>query len=143
LSLLGKIYRLKPGVPVRTHLLVSALIWSLVGLFLMLFGMRLLALPEHGLLAVAALALGSLKSWRILDRVAGRNIDRILRMREGTCIGAVYPLKMWGLVILMMVAGRLLRASALPAFMIGALYLAVGWGLFFSSRLMWRQWRRY
>jgi hypothetical protein len=143
LTLPEKIARLKPGVPVRTHLLASGLIWSLVGLFLMVFGSYLLALPDHALVAVAALLLGSLKSRKILDRVAARNIDRILGMPDGTCIGAVYPLKMWGLVILMMVLGRLLRASALPAVFIGALYLGIGWALFFSSRLMWRRWRRH
>jgi hypothetical protein len=81
---------------------------------------------------------GDGKSFFLLDRVARKNISRILRFADGTCLGSVYSYKSWGLVLVMIVLGRFLRSSILPGEYVGALYFAVGWGLFFSSRLMWQ-----
>jgi hypothetical protein len=131
--------RLKPGASINVHLLIAALIWSIVGFFLMSNGFLLISLAAREWLAVLAAGLGTVKSFFLLDRVARKNISRILRFADGTCIGSVYSYKSWGLVLVMIVLGRFLRSSSvLPGEYVGILYLAVGWGLFLSSRLMWR-----
>jgi len=130
--------RFKPGASIHVHLLIAALIWSIVGLFLMSNGYLLITLAAREWLAVLAAGLGTIKSLFLLDRVARNNISRILRFEDGTCIGSVYSYKSWALVVVMIVLGRFLRSSVLPGEYVGALYLAVGWGLFFSSRLMWQ-----
>lgn len=130
--------RLKPGASVNVHLFTAGLIWSIVGLFLMSNGYLLISLAGRVWFAIPALGLGTVKSFVLLDRVARKNILRILHFENGTCLGSVYSYKSWILVLLMIGLGRFLRAAVLPGEYVGVLYLAVGWGLFFSSRLMWQ-----
>jgi len=130
--------RLKPGASVNVHLFTAGLIWSIVGIFLMSNGYLLIFLAARRWFIIPALVLGTVKSLYLLDRVARKNIVRILNFEDGTCIGSVYSYKSWLLVVAMIVLGRFLRASVVPGEYVGALYLAVGWGLFFSSRLMWQ-----
>ena len=106
----------------------------------MVNGYLLLSLAGREYFAVFALLAGTMKSLFILDKVATRNIDRIEKMHDGACIGSVYSIRTWLLVICMIALGRFLRRSVLPGEYIGTIYLLVGWGLFLSSRLMWRVW---
>ena len=131
---------LKPGVSIKTHLMVAAAMWSGVGLFLCTRGVLLLQGHSVYLVVLAAVAVGTVKSLVVLDKTAGKNIRRILQFGESTCIGGVYSWKTWLLVIGMIVGGRLLRHSSLPSSFVGGLYIAVGWALLFSSRVAWKEW---
>lgn len=132
--------RFKPGVEKRVHLFLSALLWTGVGLFLLARGgLWLLAAGNIWLLALAVLA-GSGKSLLILDKTAKKSINRILRFGDKTCLGAVYSIRTWLLVLAMMGTGFLLRQSALPRSVLGVIYVTVGWALFLSSRQAWRVW---
>ena len=132
----------KPGVSVRTHLLLGALIWSLVGLFLLINGFVLVSLQNHLWYVLAGMALGSIKSFCILDRVARKNLRRIKEFEDKVCIGSVYSWKTWFLVLAMILLGRFLRTTVLPGEAVGFIYSAVGWALMLSSRLMWIEWSR-
>ncbi len=134
--------RYKPGVSVRTHLLLAALIWSVVGFFLLTNGLVLTLLNNRLWFAVAGLILGTLKTFFILDRVARKNMKRIKEFEEKVCIGSVYSWKTWLLVAAMIVLGRYLRTTVLPGEVVGLIYTAVGWGLMLASRLMWLEWKR-
>jgi len=133
---------IKPAVSSKNMLLVAALFWSGVGLMLMGRGWCLAARSSY-LPPLLAVLVGTMKSFLILDRAARRNIDRVYLLPERSCIGAVYSWRMWGLVLLMIVLGRLLRMSPVAPVLVGSLLLAVGWGLFLSSRLIWLEWRRF
>jgi len=135
-----RLARFKPSASIKAHLLAAALMWSFIGIYLMARGV-LLSRDVFGWLAVVALAVGTGKALLVLDRTAGKNIARILAMQEGACLGGVYSWRMWGMVVCMMIGGRLLRNSSVPALWIASLYIAVGWALLLSSRLLWRQWR--
>ncbi len=91
---------------------------------------------------VPALIVGAMKSLFILDRTAEKGVYRILSMADGTCVGAVYSIQTWMLVLVMIAAGKVLRSSDLPQEFLGGLYVAIGWALFFSSRHAWRAWHR-
>ncbi len=134
--------RYKPGASISTHLMLAALIWSVVGFFLMVNGFLLINFAERSWLIFLGLALGTAKGFFILDRVARKNIKRIHGFERKICIGSVYSYKTWLLVIMMIVVGRTLRLTVLPGEVVGVLYLAVGCGLMLSSRLMWLEWRR-
>ncbi len=56
------------------------------------------------------------------------------------CAGGFLSTRSWVLVLGMMLAGQVLRASPMPRADIGFLYVAVGSGLVFSSRIVWRVW---
>lgn len=130
----------KPGVSQQTHLFLAALLWSVVGISLAERGFNWLVDADDLLLALPAIVAGMLKSYFILDRTAEKNLVRIGSFQGKTCIGGVYSVKTWILVILMIGAGRLLRNSGLPLELLGFIYTAIGVGLFFSSRLIWRRW---
>ncbi len=130
---------LKPGASLRTHHYFAASVWSLVGLFLLIRGCLFLRQAGQMWLLLPALAVGTAKSRFMLDRAAGRNLTRLAGKRDGDCLGGVYSAKMWGLVAAMMIMGWLLRHSGLPWGLVGFIYAAIGWAMFFSSRIPWRQ----
>ena len=136
------LHRYKPGVSVRTHLLLAALIWSVVGFFLLTNGFVLVSLKNHLWYGFAGIILGSVKSFLILDRVARKNMRRIKEFKDNACVGSVYSWKTWFLVAAMIGLGRFLRTTVLPGEVVGVIYTAVGWALMLSSRLVWIEWKR-
>jgi len=142
MSLKDILIRYKPGVSIRTHLLLGAIIWTVVGFFLLINGFVLVSIQSHLLYGLSGLLLGTVKTFFILDRVARKNIRRIHDFGDKVCFGSVYSLKTWLLVIGMIILGRFLRTTVLPGEVVGFIYTAVGWGLMLSSRLMWIEWNR-
>ncbi len=134
--------RFKPGAKRRTHLLLTAILWSVIGLLLLTKGSyRIVQVGEYQVvIIIAALIAGTLKSVFILDRSARKSIDRILDFKDGTCLGAVYSIKTWLLVVCMMGLGIILRNSSLPLSLLCFIYFTIGWALLFSSRLAWQTW---
>lgn len=105
-------------------------------------GYRFLDNESRFLLLPIALLIGSCKALFILDKVAVHAVRRIERFDDNTCLGAVFSWKSWMLVMMMMALGILLRQSMLPRPLLGTLYVAIGWALFFSSRHGWLAWYR-
>ena len=134
--------RYKPGVSIRTHLLLAALIWSVVGFFLLTNGFVLISLQDHLWYGIVGLMLGTVKTFFILDRVARKNVQRIKEFEDKVCIGSVYSWKTWIMVGAMIALGRFLRTTVLPGEVIGLIYTAVGWALMLASRLMWQEWKK-
>ncbi len=136
------LHNLKPGVTRQTHLLMAAILWMVIGCSLFLRGVLWLENENSVLFVIPALLLGSIKSLFILDKSAKKSIDRLQQMADGSCLGAVYSVKTWSLVVMMMLGGYLLRISSLSLSLIGSLYCTVGWALFYSSRLGWMAWKQ-
>jgi hypothetical protein len=132
--------RLKPGASTRTNLLVAALMWSFIGMYLMARG-YLLVDSLSWVFLLLGLGLGTLKYFLVIERAARKNIARIVARPEGMCLGGVYSWGMWGMVVCMMIGGRLLRNSSVPPLVVGVIYIAVGWALLLSSRLIWQEWK--
>lgn len=132
----------KPGVPRSVHLFTAPFLWTTIGAALVYRGWGWLQ-PGKGLwLLMVAGLLGTGKSLLVLDKVARRSLDRIIRFQDGTCLGAVFSWQSWLLVLLMMLTGLLLRTLTQPGPCIGTLYCAIGWSLCLSSRLGWLEWFR-
>jgi len=134
--------RLKPGGARSSHLLLAAILWTSVGMLLCIRGTLWLKGDDALLFFLPAFILGTLKSFCILDRSAKKGIERITRLDDGSCLGAVYSIRTWLLVIVMMSFGYLLRHSSMSLAAIGVVYVMIGWALVFSSRLAWRDWFR-
>ncbi|NOQ45695.1 MAG: hypothetical protein GQ559_03335 [Desulfobulbaceae bacterium] len=139
----SKISRFKPGVNSSVHLFAAALLWTTIGTLLLVLGVRWIGPGSAGWFVILGLIAGTLKSLFILDKTARRSVQRIVELQDGTCIGAVYSWKTWMLVFLMMTFGITMRKLSDPGMVIGVLYVAVGWALFFSSRHAWRQWLKW
>jgi len=134
--------KFKPGAKKQTILLLSAVLWTVIGAMLFFKGIyRLLQLRDMQLYILSGgIAVGILKSYFILDKTARRGIDRILSFADGTCLGAVYSVKTWLLVLCMMAGGIILRNSTLPISVLSFLYITIGCALGLSSRLAWLSW---
>jgi hypothetical protein len=135
----------KPAASRRAHLLLAALMWSVVGAALLAFGVRWMlgsdAPRAWALLGVAvAIAVGLAKGRLLLERAAGRIIERIRVRGDGYCIGGFLSLWTWGLVAVMVAAGRLLRGGLVPEVVVGFLYTAVGTALVLACRRFWQAW---
>jgi hypothetical protein len=137
--------RWKPRAAGRTQLLLAAALWSCVGTALLLAGarwdLRAAGVREGSFLIALGAAAGLLKGRFVLDRAAGRIVDRIAARGDGRCVGGFLSARSWLLVALMSGAGRLLRGGLLPLPVVGTLYVAIGAGLVFSSRIAWLRWR--
>ena len=142
MGLKENLQRYKPGVSIRTHLLLGGLIWTIVGFFLLTNGFVLVLIESHLWYGLTGLLLGTAKAFFILDRMARKNMKRIKDFEDKVCFGSVYSLKTWFMVATMIVLGRFLRTTVLPGEVIGLVYAAVGWALMLSSRLMWIEWNR-
>lgn len=134
--------RYKPGVSIRIHLLLGALIWTVVGFFLLTNGFVLVSLENHLWYGLVGLLLGAAKAIFVIDRLARKNIKRIKEFEDKVCFGSVYSPKTWFMVFAMIGLGRFLRTTVLPGEVIGLIYTAVGCSLMLSSRLMWIEWKR-
>jgi len=137
-----KLVKYKPGVKRKTHLLITAVIWPLIGIMLSCRGLSRVIGSGYYWLIIVGIVVGSLKSYFILDKTARKGIDRILRFGDNTCIGAVYSIKTWGMVFGMIGMGIIFRNSSFPPHLLGALYITIGWGLLMSSRHAWITWYR-
>lgn len=138
-----RIEKYKPGVDRKIHLFAAGLLWTVVGSFLIFRGWGWIDPEENGWFVLIALVIGTLKSVIVLDRSAKRGVERISRMQDGTCLGAVYSWKTWMLVAVMALSGFLLRTFFDPGRIIGTLYCAIGWALLLSSRYCWWEWYRW
>ena len=126
-----KLSKLKPSASRSIHLLVAASLWTVVGMSLLSRGVAWLNGIEQLWIVLPGLFFGSLKSLFMLDRSAKKSIKRIIATRDGRCIGGVYSVKTWLLVLLMMTAGCLMRNSHLPKEFLGLFYVSIGGGLLF------------
>lgn len=134
--------RFKPAAKTKTLLLLSACLWTIIGCMLISKGIfRLFPLPEYKLVIILSACFAAvIKSKFMLDRAAVKGVKRILTLKDGTCLGAVYSVKTWLLVLCMIGMGVILRNSSLPMTLLSFIYLTIGLGLAVSSRHAWRAW---
>ena len=134
------IQALKPGISKGAHLFLAPMLWTGIGMLLMVRGWGWIGSGRARLLVLLALVIGTLKSLLVLDKTSRRLIARIHTFGDSTCVGAVYSWKTWLLVLVMMGSGIAMRRFTDPGLVIGTVYVAIGWALFFSSRHGWRVW---
>lgn len=134
-------FKFKPSASRSTMLLLAALFWTVVGLGLIIRGINTLMQGDHYFLLAAAFCLGTFKYFMVFSRTARKNVVRIQEKEDGDCLGGVFSFKSWLLIVVMILMGRLLRLSGLSLGIYGVIVLAVGWGLFLASRIMWLSWK--
>ena len=122
-------------------MLVAAIVWSSVGTLLLCRGVQILIVRGQLMWSAVALVIGLIKARLILDRAATKISERIGRLKERSCLGAMYSWKTWTWVVLMIIVGRLLRIPLLPILVLGVIYTAIGVAIIFSSRILWQHWR--
>ncbi len=136
--------RFKPGVKRKGHVLFTALLWSMVGIGLLVKGTSYLWDEQFiYIFLLVGFLVGTAKARFILDKAARKNLERIERLEDGACLGAAYSLRTWRLLLCMIALGIIIRHSPLPHYFIGTFYVAIGWGLCLASRKGWLSWFQY
>ena len=128
-----------PRTSRSVRLVLAALIWTLVGLGLLLAGFRLAGLAA----SLAGLALGYLKGRYLLAGMARVNAARIVSGPGRASIFTAFPLSSWGIAAFFMALGLVIRRSGLPSALVGFVYVAAGFGLLVASCSGWLAWRRF
>lgn len=136
------LHRYKPSASSRTHLLLAALMWTVVGTALATAGVIWLrqgcANPiRFAVLLVVAAACGAAKARFALAPAAQRIATRIRVRGEGNCLGGFLSPGTWSLVIVMSVGGRVLRALPVPRSLLGFLYTLIGTALVLAALRLW------
>ena len=125
--------------------LTAGLMWSGVGVMLILLASRWLglvkSLPGVVWLISAGLALGAAIYIFGFSKLARKNIQRILAItKERVCLFAFQRWSSYPLVLVMIAMGIYLRAySPIPKPYLAILYLGIGSSLFWSSIHYYRQ----
>ncbi len=123
---------------------LAAFMWTVVGLFLCGRGLlNILVLDDNlkFLWVGLALLVGLVKAKIVLEKTASKIAERISKRSSDSCLFGFLSLKSWVLIALMIVMGRLLRASPLSRSLVWSVYVAIGAALFASSRIIWKRWR--
>lgn len=135
--------QLTPRTSKKTRLLTAAIVWSLTGTFLMLKGVLF---PQSGnsliLAALLGMSLGIMKSRLIFDATAHNIIRHIGTKPERACLGGLFSIRNWALILAMSLFGKAIGALPLSAAVKTCIYVMAGCGLAYSSRLLWTAWRR-
>ena len=136
--------RLTPRAYPRTRLISAAIVWNCVGAFLCLKGVYLSFDKPIETITTAflvGLCLGLVKSRIVFDRVAEKIIDHIGSRPSRACLGGLFSVRNWALILVMAFFGKALGALPMHSGLKTGLYVMVGSGLGYSSRLLWRAWR--
>lgn len=136
--------RLTPRTSPRTRLLTAAVVWTTVGAFLCAKGLLISRQEAMGplLLTIAtSLGLGLIKSKFVFDKVGVKIVSRIENKPRSACLGGLFSFRNWILIIVMSLFGRAIGSLPLNASLKTGIYVMVGSGLAFSSRLMWAAWK--
>ena len=123
------------------HLLLAALLWSVVSGFLLwragaaLGELTPMAAFATGMMAVA---LGMFKRAKIMQPAARKGVLRIEERGDGRCLGGFLSWKSWAFVVGMALFGRGMRSIGLPPMVIGTLLGGVGIALLLGSVVFWQ-----
>ncbi len=131
------INRLKPAAHRKWLILLSGLTWAGVGIFLSYLSVKWMRAYDWRTIAIVyaiGISFGFIKAFFVFNKVSQRNIERILKLPEHTCVFAFQDLKSYGLVVVMMGTGIYLRHNpSIPKYYLAPVYVAVGMALFISS----------
>jgi len=124
--------------------LLAGLMWSGVGIMLVIYAARWFGLVHSWslvLLVVAGLLLAAAIYFFGFSKLACRNIQRILQIRkERVCLFAFQKWSSYPLVLVMIALGIYLRVySPIPKPYLAILYLGIGGSLFASSILYFQE----
>ncbi|NOZ61298.1 MAG: hypothetical protein GXO74_06420 [Calditrichaeota bacterium] len=132
----------KPSVRNHWLLILSGLMWSGVGVLLNSFAIRWLTRYQQNqaiFAEIVGVALGIAIAVFGFNKIASKNIRRILNLPDKVCVFAFQEWKSYILIGVMMAMGILLRNSTfVPKLLLSPVYVGIGSALFFSSFLYYK-----
>ena len=133
---MGKIDILKPAADKSVLFFLAGLVWFCAGGTLLGLAYswladvrRPLSFMYFGVGAAAALLIHRFG----LQRIAAKNINRILHKADRQCVFSFFSWRSYMLIVVMITIGKLLRHSAFPKPYLSILYTGIGLALMLSS----------
>ncbi|MFP4489409.1 MAG: hypothetical protein ACLFN1_08910 [Bacteroidales bacterium] len=126
----------KPSVRKKYLILISGVIWILIGLLLNHYAFNWLKDNSYAntyIYIISGIALALIIHHFGFLRVVDKNLGRIKTLNPETCVFAFMSWKSYLLVALMMVMGIALRHSSLPRNLLSVMYIGIGLALILSS----------
>ncbi len=127
-----------PAIPRNLLYLTASLLWTIVGLFLILTAVAWLfpfADPDSWILAAVGIFLGVAGYHGPFSSLARKNISRIREKPQKSCFFGFQATRGYLLIALMIPLGFVLKNSPLPRDYLAVAYLAVGTALALASFL--------
>jgi len=129
----------KPAVHKHKLLILSGIVWSATGIFLNFLAYRWfpeLTSTEIYIAISAGTLLGIIIAWFGFNKVAMKNINRILAYSKHVCVFAFQEWQSYILIAFMMALGIFMRTSGLISkTLLAPMYIGIGTALFLSSFL--------
>ncbi|MFO7754561.1 MAG: hypothetical protein R6V34_01110 [Bacteroidales bacterium] len=126
----------KPSVRKKYLILISGVIWILIGLLLNHYAFNWLKDKSYAntyIYIISGIALALIIHHFGFLRVVDKNLGRIKTLNPETCVFAFMSWKSYLLVALMMAMGIALRHSTLPRNLLSVMYIGIGLALILSS----------
>lgn len=137
---------LRPGVSKYWLLALAGMMWSAVGVLLCRRAYGWFAgFSWSGAMPFEALAvlMALMVYYFGFSKIARKNIERLCRLTERTCIFAFQSWKAYLLIVAMMAMSAFLRRSPVPKLYLAILYTTIGGALLLSSfsyyRILWQR----
>jgi hypothetical protein len=129
--------KLKPEVDRKWLIMLSALMWSGVGVLLNWIASKWFGKFENWQMIIALTA-GPLSGMIIavfgFGNLAKKNLNRILDYPAKVCLFAFQRWQMYFLIVFMMSLGIYMRSTNfIPKFLLASVYIGIGTALFLSS----------
>ncbi len=127
---------------IKGQYLVAALMWTLVGCGLFIRGAVFLVLSSCYFLLIMVLLLGIAKFFIGFRNTAQKNVIRLAGLERDAFICAVFPLRIWILIAVMIILGIMFRLSPLPREIYNLIIAGVGLSMLIASGIFWKAWAR-
>lgn len=129
--------RLKPAVNRKWLILISALMWSAVGIFLNILAFGWLK-SYNNIQLIITITIGLFTGLIIakygFSIIAKKNIGRILEYSKKACVFAFQEWKSYILIAFMVSIGIFMRTSGIiPKTLLAPMYIGIGTALFLGS----------
>ncbi len=132
----SRIMKLRPAVDKATLVLLAGLMWCGVGAMLISYSVQwILPLPLIAKLTfgLAGIVIAFPIYYFGFQRLANRNLNRLLPLTEKKCMFSFMTWKSYLIVPVMVSMGIFLRHSPLPKPYLSVIYSGIGLGLFLSG----------
>jgi len=133
-----------PAANRKVLVFLAGIVWSLVGLGLILAAVNWLASADGGVVyaVTAGIIIGGAIYYFGFSRLAAANLTRIYAQAPGkdkVCIFAFQNKRSYYIVIIMILMGYTLRHLPIDKIYLSPVYLAIGLGLFLASLRYYRR----
>jgi hypothetical protein len=128
----------KPAVTSHLLLFIAGIVWAGVGFVLLSLAFSWLSRASDSDIHIHPFVIAGVAGALLIHhfgflKIADKNLKRILKMQDKSCLFAFIPWKSYLIIAVMILIGSALRHSVIPKHCLAVLYIAIGLALVLSS----------